>query len=183
MVYEFQPKNSTLTFQFAFRGITLTCVWYRPQAGEDSVVTVNLGGVTVGGILEFLVNLVDPNLGFKLESPWDILNKISFDNLLLTINLTKKTVGVAYKVDMDLVVFHLDTIGLTYQNKSAGGKTVVIDITGKFLDTTYGQGKPLSWDLLNDPPPSDTGQRLAAFRIALRRVGTKYRLPLGEKLY
>ncbi len=143
VIYEFQPDNSTLTFQFSFRGVTLTCIWYRPQAGEDSVVTVNLGGVTFGGIVEFLVNLVDPNLGFKLESPWDILNQISFDNLLLTINLTKKTVGIAYKVDKDLVLFYLNTIGLTYQNKAAGGKTVVIDITGRFLDTTYDPSKPL----------------------------------------
>ena len=67
--------------------------------GQDTILTVKLANTTVGDILSFLVNLVDPYLDFKLDPPWDILNSFSLDKLELVVNITKKTVGVTYSLE------------------------------------------------------------------------------------
>lgn len=157
VAYEFKAQNSsTLTFRIQFKGVSLTCTLSKNDK-QESILKANLGGVTFGGIIEYLVNLVDPNLGFSLPAPWDVLNQISFDNLTLTVNLTTKEVGISYKLDKNLGIVDIDTIGLTYVNK-AGRKTVDISITGRFFEQKYDDNNPLSWDLLNDPPPTPPGE-------------------------
>ncbi len=160
--YKFWKDNSTITFSFRFRGIEIICTQTKEKDDfgvESAILTANLKGLSFGSILEFLVNLVDPSLGFQLSPPWDVLNEISFDNLTLKINLTKKTVGFEYRFSkpLDLVIVRLDAIGLTYLDK-AGKKTVMIKIEGQFLGQEFGKKDPLAWDLLNDPPPTPQGQ-------------------------
>ena len=157
VAYEFKVQNtSTLTFRIKYQSLSLTCVLSKNDK-KQTILKANLGGVTFGGIVEYLVNLVDPNLGFSLSAPWDVLNQISFDNLTLTVNMTTKEVGVSYKLDKDLGIVYIDTIGLAYVDK-AGRKTVDISITGSFFDQEYPETAPLEWDLLNDPPPTPPGK-------------------------
>lgn len=158
VVYNFGVVgNTTITFVIQYRGVTFTCVYSKDPKTGDSILKANLGGVSFGDILEYLVNLVDPNLGFSLSPPWDVLNQIKFDNLTLIVNLTRKTVGISYKLDQNLGIADIDTIALTYVNK-AGKTTVQISITGRFVDQTYTDSDPLSWDLLNEPAPAPAGQ-------------------------
>ncbi|MET0553828.1 MAG: LysM domain-containing protein [Vicinamibacteria bacterium] len=156
VAYEFKTGSSSLTFTIQFRGVRLACVYSKNKDG-DSLLKVSLGGVTFGGIVEYLVNLVDPSLGFSLAAPWSVLNEIRFDDLALTVNLTKKTVGVEYRLQKDLGFVFVDTIRLTFVDR-AGTRTVEIEITGRFLEQEYTDDDPLRWDLLNDPPPSPSGQ-------------------------
>src|SRR5258708_5905857 len=94
VIYDFSvTNNTTLTFKIRYNTVLFTCV-YTKNAKKESIVRANLGGVSFGGILEYLVNLVDPDLGFRFSSPWDVLYQISFDNLSLEANLTTKTVSV-----------------------------------------------------------------------------------------
>ena len=158
VVYSFDlQSNTTITFTVQYGGVSINCSFTKDPKTGDRILKANLGGVTFGGIVEYLVNLVDPTLNFSLPSPWDVLNQISFDNLILTVNLTTKAVGVSYKLGQDLGIVDIDTIGLTYVNK-AGRSTVDISITGRFFDQQYPETNPLSWDLLNDPPPTPPGQ-------------------------
>jgi LysM repeat protein len=158
VVYNFGViANTTITFVIQYKGVTFTCVYTKDVKTGERTLKANLGGVTFGDIVEYLVNLVDPNLGFSLSPPWDILNQIKFDNLTLVVNLTKNTVGITYKLDQNLGIADIDTIALTYVNK-AGKPTVQISITGRFVDQTYTDKNPLSWDLLNDPAPTPAGQ-------------------------
>jgi LysM repeat protein len=166
VIYSFDiQQNSKVSFIFNYQGVTLTCTYAKK--GKESILTANLGGVTFGSILIFLVNLVDPNLNFSLSSPWDVLYDISFDNLMLTVNLTTKAVGISYKVGANLGLIDIDTIGLTYVTR-AGRSTVMMSLTGRFFDQDY-KDDPLAWDLLNDPPPTaaGTGEKL----LDLRYVG------------
>ncbi|HKS08900.1 MAG TPA: LysM domain-containing protein [Pyrinomonadaceae bacterium] len=149
--------NTTITFVIQYNNIIFTCVYSRDPKTGDSIIRANLGGVSFGDIVEYLVNLVDPNLGFSLSPPWDILNQIKFDNLNLVVNLTRKTVGISYKLDQNLGIANIDTIALTYVNK-AGKTTVQISITGRFVDQTFTDSDPLSWDLLNEPAPTPAGK-------------------------
>jgi LysM repeat protein len=158
VVYSFDiENNSTISFVVRYKGASLTAIFSKDKETGDRILTVNLGGVTFGGIVEYLVNLVDPKLGFTLSSPWDVLNEISFDNLALTVNLTTKEVGIKYDLNKDLGIIAIETIGLAYVNK-AGRKTVDISITGRFFDEKYDEKDPLAWDLLNDPPPTPPGK-------------------------
>lgn len=158
VVYNFDVVgNTTITFVIQYQGIVFTCVYSRDPKTNDSILRANLGGVSFGDIVEYLVNLVDPNLGFSLSPPWDVLNQIRFDNLNLIVNLTRKTVGISYKLDQNLGIAYIDTIALTYVNK-AGKTTVQISITGRFVDQTFTDSDPLSWDLLNEPAPTPAGK-------------------------
>ncbi len=157
LIYAFDVQNNkTITFQIAYQSKSLTAV-LKQNKEEESILTVNLGGVTFGGILEFLVNLVDPNLEFKLSAPWDVLNQIDFSNLKLTINLTTKDIGINYTLNKNLGIVDIKIIGLELVNK-AGRRTVDIQIEGRFFDQTYTEQEPLKWDLLNDPPPTPPGK-------------------------
>ncbi|MGH9932208.1 MAG: hypothetical protein ACREA9_23650, partial [Pyrinomonadaceae bacterium] len=157
VAYEFKVQNSSLlTFRIQYNNLSLTCT-VATNDKKQTILTVRLGGVTFGGIVEYLVNLVNPSLGFRLSAPWSVLNEISFDNLILTANLTTKEVGVSYKLDKDLGLIYIDTLGLAYVNK-AGRKTVDIIITGRFFNQEYTDSNPLSWDMLNDPPPTPPGK-------------------------
>ncbi|HEX7090573.1 MAG TPA: LysM peptidoglycan-binding domain-containing protein [Longimicrobiales bacterium] len=161
--YQYVAKDqTTLSFMLAFGRFSLTAVLTRQKdkvtEKEETVLTAALGDMTVGEVIESLVALVDPSLNFRLEAPWDFLNGINLKNLQLTANLTKQTVGVAYRLDQDFVLAHIDTIGLTYVPRSDGRRSVDIAITGRFLDEEYTPQNPLKWDLLNDPPPQPPGK-------------------------
>ena len=167
VVYSFGiEKNTNISFVFTYNGATLTFAYKND--GKQKTLTANLTGVSFGSILDFLVNLADPTLNFTLPAPWNVLYSLTFDNLTFTANLTKNTVGVFYKISVNLGIIALESIGLTYLSR-AGKGTVEIAMTGRFFDQTYTPEQPLSWDLLNDQPPSapGAGEKL----LDLRYVG------------
>ncbi|KAF0248616.1 MAG: hypothetical protein FD167_1983, partial [bacterium] len=150
VTYEFAEKANELIFEIDFRSLKLKC--NLQQVGTDKLLQVSVGDLSFGDIVEFLVNLAIPNANFELSSPWDLLNEISFKNLTLDINLTKKTIGVEYRVNRDFTLVYIDSLTLT-QIKRSDKSTVDIAITGRFLEQEYGKANPLKWDLLNDQPP------------------------------
>lgn len=154
-------------FSIAYGGATLTANVTANAAGEK-LLTVNLGGVSLGEILGFLVDLADPGANYRLPSPWDLLYQVSFDALTLTINMTTKAVSVSDSIDLELGFAHVDTISLTYADK-AGVSGVTFAMTGRFGDEPYTSDSPLAWDVLNDPPPTPAGKGEAA--LDLRFVG------------
>lgn len=154
-------------FSIAYGGATLTANVKKDADGND-VLTVNLGGVSLGEILGFLVNLADPGANYRLPSPWDLLYQVNFDALTLTINMTTKAVSVSDAIDLELGFAHVDTISLTYADK-AGVSGVTFAMTGRFGDEPYTNDSPLAWDVINDPPPTPPGKGEAA--LDLRFVG------------
>ena len=149
-------KNSTIAFEVAFRQAVLTCIFSKNQ-DDETILRANLGGVSFGDLVEFLVGLVDPQLGFRLSTPWDILYDLKFDALWLEVNTTTGDIGARYDFGaLDLVLLRLDWIQLTYV-KRAGRRTVEISIGGEFVGAEYGDDDPLQWDMLNDPAPSPPG--------------------------
>ena len=170
VAYDFgSPAQTSYVFTLRFNEVTLQAT-LATAANGDNILTAHLGGVTFGEIVTFLVDLVDPSLHFTLGAPWDVLNKISFDRLSLTSNLTQRTIGITYQVSENLGLIDIETISLTYLHKG-GAATVDIAITGHFLDQTYTPEKPLQWDMLNDPPPATPGAGTHAFDLQELAVG------------
>lgn len=170
VVYSFDAAENAVQFQIEYKNFSLVCAISKNK-DKDTILTVNLGGVTFGEILEFLVHLVGPNLDFKLDTPWDVLHQIDLKNLMLRINLTKETVGFDCIINADLSFITITSIGLTYVKKN-GEDTVDIKIAGKFMGKTYDGG----WDLLHEEPPTPPGG-----------FGNKYfdlrLLALGQHMY
>lgn len=171
----FGVPEPTYLFKVQFDQLWLqaTTSWRGEQNKRHQVVSLQLGGVTLGHILEYLVNLAAPTIGFKLDSPWDVLKKIDLSRFLLTIDPQENIVEFVFNANVDLVIAQLDSIGVRYSKKSGEGKVDLI-LTGSFLGQQYTDDKPLSWDVVNDPPPAVPGQGNSL--VNLRYVGIGQRV-------
>jgi LysM repeat protein len=138
------PGGEPVQVTLDFNGVTVTCLYANQK------VTADLGTVSFGEILDFLLQLVSQDESFSLPPPWSLLYEISFDELSLIIDLGTFDVGISAKVDFFGGVFSVDKIELTYT--SAGGSPTV-DISVWM----NGEPEPESWDLLNDPTPDPPG--------------------------
>lgn len=150
----------------------------------DTVIGISMVGQTLGGLLTYLVSLVDPYLDLRLESPWDTLNAINLDALRLTINITRGTVSIDYPIHLDLGFVTLTNVGLTYTKArvDTGKRTpasLVVDVSGSFLGISYGQGNdkpPLSWNPVTDRAPAVPNQGNALFDLQYLGLGQRVRL-------
>jgi hypothetical protein len=147
--------ESTYLFKIEFGQLWLSAVtsWKGNTDPRHQVLTVQLGGVTLGGILEYLVNLAAPTIGFHLDPPWDALNRIELSRFLLTIDPTENSIEFVYQARLDLLVIYVETVGVRYARKN-GESAVELILTGHVL----GSEKVLSWDVVKDPPPAVAGQ-------------------------
>ena len=119
----------------------------------DTVFKIHLVNETIGGMLNKLVSIIDPDLKISLPSPWDKLLDISLDALVLEINVSKGTVSLSYDANIDLVFIQIETISLTFQ-KDPVQSGVLVNITGSFLGQSFGKENPLGWDAVNGTPPA-----------------------------
>jgi hypothetical protein len=150
-----------------------------PPVGRHQVVAIQLGGATLGEVLEEIVHRAAPTLGFSLDPPWDVLGRIELSRFTLTIDPKDRVVALTYAVDADLVVMRIDTIGVRY----AMGEDSAVDLilTGSFLGKEFREkpgSKPLSWDVVNDPPPAVPGK--GPKLVELRYLGLGQRIRLSD---
>ena len=185
--YAFDPTNSNYTFAISYKQralyatLTRTTKTIEGQQVTASILTVRFGDLSVGEIIEYLVNLANPYADFQLSAPWDILDSLNFKNLQLVIDLTNDTVGVEYRFDLELLFLYIESLGLTYFKRPDGKGGVALRIKGRFLDTTFGDGDELAWDLLNDPAPAVPGRGSKLFDLEYLGIGQHVALqdPVG----
>lgn len=170
----FGVPEATYLFKVQFEQLWLqaTTSWRGEQNNRHQVVSLQLGGTTLGDVLEYLVNLAAPTIGFQLESPWDVLKKIDLSRFVLTIDPKENIVEFVFNANVDLVVAQLDSIGVRYSKKSGEGKVDLI-LTGSFLGQQYTPEKPLSWDVVNDPPPAVPGQGTSLVNLRYLGLGQR----------
>ncbi|CAN5747499.1 hypothetical protein BH11BAC7_BH11BAC7_11530 [soil metagenome] len=155
----FGVPEQTYQFKVQFDKLWLeaTTSWRGATNQRHQVVSLQLGGVTLGDILEYLVNLAAPTIGYSLDPPWDVLKKIDLSRFVLTIDPQENIVEFVFNADVDLIVAQIKTIGVRYSKNGNEGKVDLI-LTGSFLGQAYTDDKPLTWDVVNDPPPAVPGQ-------------------------
>ncbi|MDQ1741740.1 MAG: hypothetical protein QOE23_79, partial [Pseudonocardiales bacterium] len=179
--YEFSPANSALTFGIWYkqRGIqaTLTQQLDKKTNQQQTILTIRLGDLSFGEILEYLIGLASPGSSRRLGTPWDVLYQVDFKNLSLKVNLTNNDVTVDYKIGLDLGFATFTSIGLRYTTVNGEGR-VFLELTGQFLGQPFGgdAGEPLSWDVLNEESPAVPGK--GASLLDLRYVGFGQHLAL-----
>ena len=175
--YAFSPSNTNYTFSIVYKRFALYATLMRTtkkKDGEDvpvSVLRISLGDISVGEIIEYLVGLANPYVEFRLDAPWDILNSLNLKNLALVVDLVDNTVGIEYRLDLELVFIYIESIGLTYAKRADGRGTVRIALKGRFLEQSFGDGDALSWDLLDDPAPAVPGRGNSLFDLKFVGLG------------
>lgn len=124
------------------------------------VFTVHLVNETVGTMLGHLIHLVDPTFDVSFGEPWDKLLAISLDAFVLKVDITRKSVSIAYEDTIDLGFLTLTELALTWAKKEQGPSSTRIEISGTFLGVPFGKGSSnpkLSWDPINENPPAVPG--------------------------
>ena len=125
-------------FRFAFREHALEAHYSK------GILTAGLKNVSLGDIIAFLVEFVNPNRAVKFPPPWDFLNKINLDNFSFNYNFTEKSLGVSYRINLNIIgLFKLESIGLTYTK----------DSQVLFRLETGSANKAYEWDLLESNTP------------------------------
>ncbi|MDQ2956507.1 MAG: hypothetical protein M3Y42_06050, partial [Actinomycetota bacterium] len=180
--YEFSPANSALSFGIWYkqRGIqaTLTQQVDKKTQEKQSILTIRLGDLSLGEILEYLIDLALPGGNRRLSTPWDVLYQINFKNLSLVVNLATSDIAIDYKFHLDLGFAQFTRIGLRYTSVNGEGR-VYLELDGEFLGQPFGgdDDEPLSWDVLNDPGPDVPGK--GPTLLDLRYVGFGQHLALS----
>lgn len=175
-----QPTYA-LRVQFADLWLQAATAWVDGKtkdgktAPRHQVIAVTLGGATLGEVLEELVGLVAPTLEFKLDAPWDVLNRIELSRFTLTVDPTDRVIELTYDLNQDLVVMFIGKIGAKATLGDSG--QVELILTGRLLDQEYTKDKPLSWDVANDPPPALPGKGPKLVELRYLALGQRLRLP------
>jgi LysM repeat protein len=165
------------TYQFRVRfgelWFTGTTSWHGTGAARHQVISLRLGGVTVGEVLEYLVGLVAPTLGYSLDPPWDVLNRIELSSFVLTLDPQESTAELVYAANADLIFMRLDTIGIRYKRGADSGVSLIV--TGSLLGQRY-DGDALAWDVISEPPPPVPGQGATYLRLRYLGLGQRVQL-------
>lgn len=170
--------DPTYQFRLKFGELWLSAITsWTDKPTRHQLLTLQLGGVTLGGILEYLVNLAAPTIGFKLESPWDILNRVDLSRFALTVDPTYNEVALTYDVNLDIVVMKIRKIGVRYTKKNNQGAVNLI-LDGDFLGKKYEGDDALAWDVISDPPPAVPGQGTSL--LDLRYLGAGQHVTLHD---
>jgi LysM repeat protein len=177
------PEPSyALRVRFAQLWLLATVSWRQQHDGvpRHPVVALQLGGTTLGEILEQLVYLAAPTLGFHLDSPWDELLAIDLSRFTLTIDPTESLIELTYAVNADLVLMRLDSIGVRYQ--LTGENSVELIVSGELLGRPYRGADALRWDIVRDPPPDVPGKGEQLVELRYLALGQRVRLPDPQPL-
>jgi len=91
-------------FRISYRELYLEAAVVRAGTKENphQALSIQLGGTTLGGLIEYFINLINPNLHYVLEAPWNLLNAVELSRLELLVDPTERTIRVLYHLDLDL---------------------------------------------------------------------------------
>lgn len=141
-------------------------------AGKHQVIVITLSGFTLGAMVEYLVNLANPNANYVLDAPWTFLNAIDLSRFALRIDPKEQTVALTFAVNLSIGFASLTSVGLLY-DRSSGEGTVNFVLEGNILGKPYdlANGNPLTWDAVNDPPPQVPGKGPKLFELRYLAAG------------
>lgn len=158
----FDKNNREFQFQVQFKDLYAQATYGKKKVGnaDHHILTLSLGGMSFGEVVESLIRQVNPNQGFKLTGPWAALNDISLSDISLQYDMTDESVSLLYQVNKSIPgIMEIEKVGVTYKKApaSSSDKKVFMVLTGKFLGESYSESNPLTWDAVDGQPPATTG--------------------------
>ncbi|WP_395787817.1 hypothetical protein [Aquimonas sp.] len=151
-----------------------TTSWRGKAPNRHQAISLQLGGTTLGDMLEYLVNLAAPTLGFSLDPPWDILKRVELSAFVLTLDPTDNLVEFIYKANIDLGFGTLKSVGVRYSRGGQGKVDLILE--GSILGQSYEGDDALAWDVINDPPPAVPGTGGALIDLRYLGIGQRIRI-------
>ena len=179
----FLDKTTTYMFEVLWNGVGVraeTRTLEKPTRHQALAIT--LRGLTLGGVVEYLIRLANPNANFRLEPPWNVLNSIDLSKFTLLVDPKYQSVELTYEVGLDLGFMSVKTVGVRY-DRSSGTGTVKYVLTGNMLGKPYTPGAPLTWDAANDPPPQVPGKGVRMVDIRYLGMGQHVALSAPPKTF
>ncbi|MEM7498871.1 MAG: LysM peptidoglycan-binding domain-containing protein [Pseudomonadota bacterium] len=166
VTYAFAPATKQITFEF--QAITATYV----SSVEDPYLRIAFGDKSLGEMLAFLLTLGRPGQQAKLSPPWNVLNAINLNGLLIEIHFKTRELRVLYRIagGKDLGFLRLDAIGLTYK-RLYGEPEVEIIIEGRLLGQEYTEKNPLAWNATDGAPPATPGAGASVLDLRYLGIG------------
>ncbi|HEY3598073.1 MAG TPA: hypothetical protein VGL08_11260, partial [Paraburkholderia sp.] len=175
----FKGAAKTYFFRVQWNDVTIEATTVQvttAKSGPHNALRIGLKGLTLGNVVERLVALVNPNVNYHLDAPWDFLNAIDLSRFSLILDAKDNTIALDFRVDLDTGFMRIDSVGLIYERGNSGG-TVRFRLVGRLLDKTYTNDAPLLWDAVNDTPPEIPGSGVQL--IDLRYMGLGQRVTLS----
>ncbi len=141
--------------------------------GEDTVFAVRFRDLTLGQVLDYLVNLAEPGLNFSLPPPWDALNSIRLDDFAFEIDTTHFRIGFRYDgLGFTFPLASLDRIEVWYSPPTRDrAKSLDISLFGSFLGIDFTSPPGLTWDALSQPAPAVPGKGPKYFDLEYLGIG------------
>lgn len=160
-------ENREFLFRISYQQVYLQAAWF--QRDRDEILSINLGGMTLGGLVESLINMINPNKRYSLSKPWDLLNKIELSKFLMELNITQQQATFLYRAELDIAgLMYLDKIGVRYDMEK---QQVFFILTGKLLGVTYDEKNPVTWDAIDGQPPSNSAEDERKFVLSYLGMG------------
>lgn len=152
----FYTEKPSYLFRLEFRKLYLQAA-YEKNKESDEIITVELGGMTLGEMVEELVRLVNPNAHYKLSAPWNVIHKIDLSRFTLVYNATRGTAVFMCRVGLNIAgLMEINEIGARYEKGTeTAGAGVKFVVTGRLLDKEYTRQEPLTWDAVTEKPPEN----------------------------
>lgn len=162
-----EVKARSYLFRLEYERAYLQAAWF--WRGGDEILSVSLGGMTLGALVESIVNRINPNKRFTLDAPWNLLNRIELTKFLFELNATKELASFVYRAQLNIKgLMYIDTVGVQYDMKQ---RKVFFVLTGKLLGVSYGEENPVAWDAIDGQPPSESGEDQKKFQLYYLGMG------------
>jgi len=125
-------------------------IWGALTARYDSAtktVKFTFGNITLGEMVEKMVNTVVPGQNFTLTPPWDLLNSISLAGVSVTLDFAKKTLALSYDLGFSLAFVSIQQITLVADFSGPKSKVMFTISKGSVLGIPVSQ-QPVGWNVL-----------------------------------
>ncbi len=167
------PTDVTLTATFEILGQTFT-------ATKDSQVYSATfdSDFTLGQIVTDLLRLVDRNRALTLDAPWDVLNNIDIGKPTIKLDVgPQKRIGLSMSLATGTKagdLLKLDQIDVWYWRDTK--RHLSFEFQGEFLGVHFDQDHPLTWDVLNQPPPAAPAKGPSKFQLDYLALGQHFQV-------
>ena len=143
------------------------------KRNEHELLILGLKGMTLYGLVNTFVHMVNPNADFKLSAPWDILDRIRLDDFSLEFDMQERTVSMLYTAELNLLgLVEIRQIGIRYSRKETAKVEFVL--VGSILEQEYTSQDPMTWDAIDDNPPDIGGTDAAIITLDYLGMGQHF---------
>lgn len=160
-------ENRNFLFRVEYEKVYLKAAWFWREQHE--ILCISLGGMTLGDLVESLVNMINPNKKFSLDAPWNLLNKIDLARFLFELDATDNQAWFLYQAELDIAgLMYIDKLGVRYDMNT---RKIFFVLTGKMLGVTYDENNPVTWDAIDGQPPRESAENEKKFVLDYLGMG------------